>query len=221
MLEIPRRAFFNFAFRCPYRSESPALDGDLSDWDDGYRIPDLMVLDAGSASADLAFADLWMAWNEDGLYLALDVAGNPSPEVLPKRPLAGDSLQVWLDTRDVRDAHRASRYCHHFYFAPGGGGRSRRKPLAGQFRIRRARSHGKICDPSLLGVASRVSESGYRMEIHIPADAMTGFDPEENTRLGFTYLLRDHKLGRQFWTADEPLPVAYDPSLWGTVELVK
>ena len=216
MLEIPRRAFFNFAFPCPYRSQPPAPDGDMSDWDDGCRIPDLMALDVGSS-----FADLWMAWNEDGLRLALDVKGNLSPEVLPRQPLAGDSLQVWLDTRDVRDAHRASRYCHHFCFAPGGGGRSRRKPLARQFRIRRARSHGRICDPALLGVASRISKSGYRMEVHIPADAMTGFDPEENTRLGFTYVLKDHALGRQFWTADEPLPVAYDPSLWGTVELVR
>ena len=54
-----------------------------------------------------------------------------------------------------------------------------------------------------------------------PTAALTGYDPDENNRLGFTYLLRDKKLGRQVWTAEEVLPVSYDPSLWGTAELVK
>jgi hypothetical protein len=59
------------------------------------------------------------------------------------------------------------------------------------------------------------------MEIHLPGDVLTGFDPEENSRLGFTYMLRDRKLGRVYWTGDDSLPVSYDPSLWGTVELLR
>ena len=85
----------------------------------------------------------------------------------------------------------------------------------------RARAHPRLCDPERLKVASKVHKTGYCLEAHIPAAAMTGFDPDENNRLGFTYLLRDKNLGRQVWTAEEILPVSYDPSLWGTAELVR
>ena len=87
--------------------------------------------------------------------------------------------------------------------------------------MRRAGAHSRMNESRDLIVATKSRRKGYTMEIHIPAHALTGFDPEENSRLGFTYLLRDRKLGRQFWSADEPLPVAYDPSLWGTVVLAK
>ncbi len=167
------------------------------------------------------FAEFYMAWNGEGIYVAVRVQGAAGLEVQPKRPLRGDGLQVWVDTRDVRDAHRASRFCHHFSFLPVGGGTGGRGPVGRQFRIRRARAQARLCDPEQLGVASKVLKSEYRMEVHLPAGVLTGFDPEENTRLGFTYLLKDRKLGRQFWTADESLPDSYDPRLWGTVELVK
>ena len=78
---------------------------------------------------------------------------------------------------------------------------------------------GKPCEPQSLTVASRVTKKGYRLSAFLPADILTGFEPEDNNRFGFAYLIRDRRLGRQYWTADEPLPVAYDPSLWGTVVL--
>ncbi len=215
-VDIPRRAFFSFAFACPYRAEPPTIDGHLRDWDDRYRMPDLMALEDGSA-----FANLHMAWNEGGLYLALEVSRPAALAVDPRRPARGDGLQVWIDTRDVRGAHRASRYCHHFCFLPRGGGDSGEDPVGVQLRIRRARAQARMCDPADLAVASRALKAGYRMEVHIPSTALTGFDPDESARLGLTYLLRDRKLGRQTWTADEPLPVSYDPSLWGTVELTR
>ena len=215
-VKIPARAFFNFAFACPYRSEDPTVDGDLGDWDENSRIPDLTSIEGKQP-----FADLYMAWSNAGLFFAVHVRKAPALKVQPARPLRGDGLQLWVDTRDVRDAHRASRYCHHFYFLPTGGGKGGRRPLGGQVRIRRARAHAKVCDSGQLQVASRVSRSNYRMEIHLPASVLTGFDPEENRRLGFTYLLRDRKLGRQFLTMDETLPVSVDPSLWATVELAR
>ncbi len=212
-LAIPKRAFFNFAYACPFRADAPVLDGDLKDWGEGFQVPDLTEIDGRKP-----YADFYMAWNDAGLYFAVHVRKTAGMEVQTKRPLRGDGLQIWVDTRDVRTAHRASRYCHHFYFLPSKGSR---KPVGGQVRIRRARAQGKPCDPDRLGVASKATRTGYRMEIHLPTEVLQGFDPEENNRLGFTYLLRDRKLGRQFWTADEPLPISYDPSLWGTVELAK
>ncbi|MDE2999282.1 MAG: hypothetical protein OXU79_09430 [Gemmatimonadota bacterium] len=211
--EIPKRAFFIFAWQCPYRSDPPVIDGDLQDWDRRFRMPDLMALDGREA-----FADVYAAWSERGLYFAVNVRKAAGANVDRRQPLQGDGMQIWLDTRNVRNAHRASRYCHHFYFLPATG---RAKQGGGQTRIRRARAHSRMCESSELPVACDASGTGYRMEVHLPAKALTGFDPDENSLLGFTYLLQDRRQGRQWWTADEPLPVSYDPSLWGTIELVK
>jgi hypothetical protein len=212
-LKIPSRSFFKFASRCPFRAEPPVIDGVITEWSEEYRVPDLGGIEGGQS-----FAEFYMAWNDDGLYFALELRGDASLDAQMKRPLRGDGLQIWVDTRDVRDAHRASRFCHHFYFLPGKG---RRKPIGGQVRLRRARAHSRLCETQDLSVATRGRKKAFSMEIHIPAHALTGFDPGENNRLGFTYLLRDRKLGRQYWTADDPLPVSYDPSLWGTVILSK
>jgi len=213
-LKIPARAFFSFGIPCPYRGDPPVIDGLLGEWGDASRVPDLAAIDGTDP-----FADVYTAWGEAGLYLAIRVRGAPGLAVQTARPLRGDGLQVWLDTRDVRDAHRASRYCHHFYFLPVGGGRAGKSPVAGQVRIRRARGQARMCRPEEIAAASRVSRRGYGMEIHIPGESLTGFDPAENSLLGFSYLLKDRKLGRQYLGADESLPLAYDPSLWTTLEL--
>ncbi len=212
-MNIGIRSFFQVAFPCHFRTEAPVIDGNLNDWDTPFLVPDLTGIDGKTP-----FADVYMAWNHQGVYVAVETNGLSATQVDTDHPLRGDGLQIWIDTRDVRTASRGSRYCHHFCFWPGV---ESEKPGGRQFRLRRARAQARLCDADQLHVASRVSKSGYCLELHILKSALTGFDPDENNRLGFTYLLKDRKLGRQFWTADETLPVSYDPSLWGTAELVK
>ena len=213
-ISIPPRAFFTFEQQCPLVTDTKFTKGTLSGWNTANRLPDLMDLDGKSS-----YADVYLGWSDEGIYIGLDVKGAPGLEVEPKRPLKGDGFQVWLDTRDVREAHRASRFCHHFYFLPTGGRSD--GPMAGQVRIRRAREQSKICEPQSITVASRVTKKGYRLSAFLSSDILAGFEPEDNNRFGFTYLLRDRLLDRQYWTADDPLPVTYDPSLWGTVSLTR
>ena len=49
--------------------------------------------------------------------------------------------------------------------------------------------------------------------------AITGFDPQEHPRLGFTYAVIDRELGEQTLTVGSPMPYQEDPSLWATLEL--
>ena len=211
-LNISVQSFFSFEQVSPKVENTAFLKNSLSGWDKANLLPDLMTLDGTDA-----YADVYLGWNQEGIYFGVDVKEEAGLEVQPSRPLKGDGIQIWLDTRDVRDAHRASRFCHQFYFLPRGGRSD--GPLAGQVRIRRARAQGKPCEPQSITVASRVSKKGYRLSAFLPAEILTGFEIEDNNRFGFTYLIRDRRLGRQYWTADEPLPVSYDPSLWGTVVL--
>ncbi len=214
---LPARSFFAFAFPCRFRASAPEIDGALGDWDEAFRVPDLMGMEGGRP-----FADVFMGWNREGLYFAVQVEGKGRFHVDPHKPSAGDCLHLWVDTRDVRDARRASRYCHHFCFLPEGGGARGNQPVAAQERISLAREHAATADLKRIRAASRIERRRrrYGMEIALPAEALTGYDPAVCARIGFTYLLHDAALGTQSWSAGPDLPVAYDPSLWGTAELV-
>ena len=64
-------------------------------------------------------------------------------------------------------------------------------------------------------------DDGYMLEALIPAEALTGFDPAEHPRLGFTYAVLDRELGEQTFGVGSPMPYQEDPSLWATLELTK
>jgi len=65
------------------------------------------------------FADLRIAWNEDGLLITLRVSGKKNrPWCRSTRIEESDGLQVWIDTRDTHTIHRAGRFCHRFAFLP-------------------------------------------------------------------------------------------------------
>ena len=49
---------------------------------------------------------------------------------------------------------------------------------------------------------------------------MTGFDPEDHPRLGFSYAVTDREMGWQTFSVGPELPFISDPSLWGTLELL-
>jgi hypothetical protein len=55
----------------------------------------------------------------------------------------------------------------------------------------------------------------------IPADALTGFEPTEHPRLGFTYALYDRELGLQTFSTGTAIPYEEDPSAWATLDLVR
>jgi hypothetical protein len=50
---------------------------------------------------------------------------------------------------------------------------------------------------------------------------LTGFDPVENPRIGFTYAVIDRELGDQTFNCAAEFPYQEDPSLWATLELVR
>ncbi|MFH1570287.1 MAG: hypothetical protein ABIL09_20005 [Gemmatimonadota bacterium] len=214
-LNIPQRSFFSFTFRCPYRADPPIIDGNLRDWEAAYRVPDLAGVEGQEP-----FAPVYMAWNEAGLYLAVEVRRKTRYRIEPSSYWQGDCLEVWLDTRDVKDSHRATRFCHHFFFLPGGSGRDGRGPIGRQTTIDKAREQAPPCPEESIAVGLRRLKQSYQMEIHLPAAGLNGFQPGEFDRLGFNYLLRDCERGVQSWTVGRSPPLVHDPSTWGTAELV-
>ena len=78
------------------------------------------------------------------------------------------------------------------------GNRISSRPVAGPLEIRRAKAPPNPVHPGQLKVRSEKRVDGYLLEAFIPADALTGFDPAEHPRLGFTYAVTDRELGEQY-----------------------
>jgi hypothetical protein len=211
---LPQRFLFRFSVPCQYRH--PLWKAGGAGLDERYRLASLAELDEQPA-----FAEISAAWNEAGLVFATNVHGKKQPIwCRATRPEDSDSLQIWIDTRDVRNVHRASRFCHRFLFLPSGGGRKQDEAFGQTLPINRAREPARPVAAGLLQAVGKVRSDGYRLECFIPAEAMLGFEPGEHPRIGFTYALIDRELGQQTFSVGPPLPYDEDPSLWATLELV-
>lgn len=213
---VPNRLLFRF--ECPLRyRESPRIDGDLGDWSEAFRLPELNGIDAQAS-----FARVWMGWNETGLFLACRVEGRTSPfRCDPRQYWKGDNLRLCTDMRDTRDIKRGSRYCQQFFFLPAGGGRDGKSPVAGAAKVPRATENAPAVDNSLVQVAGKRTAHAYTLEGHIPADALSGFDPDEHRRIGVYVLVEDAELGQQHLTVGDELNWHIDPSTWATAVLIK
>lgn len=182
---------------------------------DDCILPNLREVDG-----ETNFGDVRIGWNEKGIGISASVSGRTMPlSCDPKRPTESDGLQVWIDTRNTQNIHRASRFCHHFCFLPASKEGKAGKPFATQLEIARARETSALADAKVLPVTVKAKRDGYLLEAWLPAAVLTGFDPEATPRIGFYYQLKDSELGEQFLTVGDEFPFANDPSLWTTLEL--
>lgn len=216
MLEfVPARTFFRFEFPLHYHARTPRMYGSLKGWDRRYLLPPLVEIES-----ERPFAEIYAAWNEDGLSVALRVAERSGPfRCDPAEWWKYDGLRLCVDTRDARDNKRATRFCHFFYFAPVGGGRDRRAPLAGVHRISRAKEPPPAVDPTSLRVACHATAHGYSLEALVPAACLNGWDPAEHPRIGLFYKVKDGARVQTLSIADD-LGWNVDPSTWATAVLV-
>ena len=212
---VPPSFLFRYSFPVRRADNLPRKGAPLLGLGEEFTLPDLAAL-----SESPRFAELRMAWNPGGVGINVRVQGKSQPPVCnPTYPAESDGLQVWIDTRNTQSIHRASRFCHHFCALPDGG--KRKGPAAVQLPIARAREEAPLASPEQIRVHCESQRDGYLLEMWLPADALTGFDPEANPRLGFYALVRDSEFGEQFLTVGREFPFANDPSLWSTAELAQ
>lgn len=212
---VPARILFRFSVPCKYQDFCWKEGG--IELDESCRLPDLAGLEGHRI-----YSDFRMVWNETGLAFSLRVEGKRQPPWCRETRLdESDGLQVWIDTRATQNVHRASRFCHRFIFMPSGGGPRRAEPVADQLLISRAREHAKPVRPSQLGVCGQHRVGGYSLSAFVPAEVLTGYDPYDHPRLGFTYAVVDRELGVQSFSVGGEFPFWDDPSVWATLELVK
>lgn len=218
MSVIPHRFLFRITYPCRHIKAIPREDKDrLLDLPEACRIDNFEAMDDRRN-----FADVRLAWNESGLGVEVEVRGKEqAPQGSTERLRGSDGFTLWIDTRDARTSHRASRFCHQFHFLPSGGGPDGDDPVFGQTKINRALQDAPHCNPNDVAFRCGRIKRGYFLEAFLPAAVLHGFDPEQNPRLGFYYAVRDAELGEQVLSVGSDFPYWEDPSLWSVLELVK
>ena len=212
---VPNRFLFGLEFPLRYRKEMPAIDGQLAGWTDAELLPALGELDGIDD-----FAKVWACWSESGIAIAAQVSKKLKPlRCDPKKFWAGDNLRLCVDMRDARSVKRATRFCQQFFFLPAGGGKRGVEPVAGVNKFKRAREDAPSIAVDRIAVASKVTKSGYSISAHVPAECLSGFAPEEHSRIGFYYILEDGDHGQQYLTVGDDLNWYVDPSTWATAVL--
>jgi hypothetical protein len=204
---------YRFRFPCGYIATNVALD-------EAYRLPNVGHFEDSDLQSRLPY-DFRVGWNETGLYFSLIVSEKKQPpRCHSTQPDESDGIQICLDTRDIKDIHRASRFCHRLLFMPSGSGRDHSQPTAVWLPIHRAKEHPNPIDLSQIKMQSKLAADGYRLDVFLPGKILTGFDPAEHPHLGFHFVVKDREYGNSYFLVAPPLPHDQDPSLWGTLAMV-
>jgi len=163
------------------------------------------------------FAKVALGWNEQGIYSQIEVS-QPFHQVSYPDVIRGDSLEIMLDTRDVKTSGNNTRFCHHFFFLPEAVDGIQTGELT---RFRTEDKH-ELCDAADLSIKSQISLKNYTMKIFIPSHCLVGYDPEQFDRLGFTYRInRSRNQPQHFSVASRDYQIEQQPSLWSSLKLVK
>lgn len=158
------------------------------------------------------FADIFLGWAPEGVYATVKVSqpwrGSFYPDITK-----GDSVEFFIDTRDVKTSGYNTRFCHHFYFLPEAIEGHHAGEMT-RFRTEEAHQH---CEPSLLKIVTRLRKNHYAMEIFIPAECLYGYDPQQFDRLGLAYRInRPDGPPQHFSALSDEYKIQEQPSLWSS-----
>jgi hypothetical protein len=204
--------FFQIGADCFYL---PAGKGENSPLLSKQHAKKYLLPDTSSLCGDTPFADVYLGWNEEGIE-ALVAVKHPVKKTRFPEIERGDSVEFFIDTRDVKTSGFNTRFCHHFFFLPEGvEGR-----FAGEITRFRTEDTHPLCEPKDLKVKCTTSSKGYSLHIFIPGHCLHGYDPEQFNRLGFSYRINQADGFPQHFTAvTEDFPIEQQPSLWGSLTL--
>jgi len=203
--------FFQISFECPRLEQreggifSLALDNHKK-----YLLPDLSKI-----QGEFAFGKIALGWSPLGIEIFAVIDKPYEKSIFPNAEL-GDSLEVCIDTRNVKTSGFNTRFCHHFYALPA----QVNGIYAGELTKFRTEDAHDLCDSSKLHVKAEFAKKHYLLHLFIPAECLHGYDPDQFDQLGFTYRLnRYHGSPQHFSVSSAEFPFEQQPSLWSSVKL--
>lgn len=154
-------------------------------------------------------------WLLEGLWFSF-VIPKPFEDLQEEDFRKGDSLELFIDTRDIKTTSFLTKFCHHFVFFP--------KPLEGLYgkEITRFRAEDRhdLCDPTLLQLQGTFQSRSYSVQIFLPSQSLYGYDPTSFQRLGFSYRInRLHKTPICLIDSSKGVMIENHPSRWPSLTL--
>lgn len=205
--------FFQVSFDCHHLPEAKQAPFALSLKNYAkYLLPDVSAL-----TGQTSFAEVAMGWSQEGLEI-LAIIHQPYLKALYPQYDKADSMEICLDTRDVKTSGYNTRFCHHFVFLP----EAVEGLQAGELTKFRTEDMHPLCASAELAVQSSLKPDLYILQCHIPSNCLFGYDPEQFDRLGMTYRInRAQGLPQEFSVLAEDYKFQEQPSLWASVRLIK
>lgn len=180
---------------------------------DKYLLPSCAEL-----CAEVAFAECFLGWSVAGLVFHAAVRVPFRRAVYPEVS-RGDSVELFVDTRDLKTSSYNTRFCHHFFFFA--------EPLEGRSsgeltHFRSEEEAHPLAHDDLLVVHSSTFSEGYHLTALIPAAALVGYDPKNFQRLGFSYRInRSSGPPQHLSVLSSDFQITQQPALWSHLELVE
>lgn len=211
--QIPKNMLFRYRIDCRHSDEKWSKMLELPKTN---AIPNFWAMGRGEP-----YADVRMAWNAEGVFVWVRVKGKRQTVwSRATQILDSDGIQLWIDTRDTHNVHRATKFCHWIFLSPAGDGAKKDQPIATMLKINRAKEDSPSINRVPIKISSEHRKSGYTLSAFIPAACLSGWNPDEHPQLGFNYSVVDRELGYQPLAIGPELPVAEDPSLWSSLRLL-
>ncbi|MBS0656312.1 MAG: hypothetical protein JSR46_11090 [Verrucomicrobia bacterium] len=202
----PPAYFFSAELDCQHHPDAGPLPRSKK-----FQLPELSKL-----YNEASFALVGMGWQSQGLMWRFEVAVENGVTVAYPEIRQGDSIELFIDTRDLKTARTTHRFCHHFFFLP--------EAVEGLFcgeisRFRTEDSH-PLCKSEEIEYRVEPVATGYVADIMIPKECLVGFDPSECNRIGFSYRVNRSKgTSQQFAFSSELTALERHPYLWTTLHL--
>lgn len=157
-----------------------------------------------------------LRWNEKGVYISIHF-DSAFQDVFYPEFTQGDAVEIFLDTRDMKQMGRMTRFCHHFLALPKKINGVQALELS-RFRNEDAHEH---CDPKDIGIKTEFAKKSFIVKMELPQEILYGYNPNEFRRLGFAY--RIHRKGfeaEQFPLPMRAAPLEKYPGYWSTLHLL-
>lgn len=166
-------------------------------------------------TSEESFVKVAIGWSEEGIGLQVQVNQPVSESFYPEIE-EGDSVELFIDTRDVKTSGFNTRFCHHFFFLP----QAIDGITKGEKTHFRTEDRHPLCDSQELYCQTQLKRKEYEMKIFIPSQCLYGYDPKQFNRLGFTYRINRHDGESQhFSVISAEYQIDQQPSLWGSLIL--
>lgn len=191
--------FFSYLFPLFEKSEKKLTDKK-------YLLPDL-----SEYKKIEPLARVNVTYEEKGLYLLFSL-NYPFQESNESDYRKGDSVELFFDTRDNKNAASITKFCHHFVFFPV-------SKTGREVTCFRLEDRHDFCDPNALEIKTTFDKTSYTLEVFVPSYCLHGYDPNQFDRLGFSYRVNRYKEDPLvFNVLSEEFAIEKSPSLWATLQ---